>query len=478
MLAVTVLVTVVVGAAFDARRRHPELSPWHRLVPADEMTAADIGPDTTLEEYLRREAAVFEQVRREIEQPLAENDRTPANRYNLQGIASPTRLARDYNRTFEIGPAEPRGGVLLVHGLSDAPYSMRALAERLGDAGYYALALRMPGHGAVPAGLTLATWQDWMAAVRLGARHVSARAGAGRPFFIVGYSNGGALAVKYALDTADGQPGPRPDRLVLLSPMIGVTPFARLASVLSLLSPIPYFDRAAWLDVLPEYNPFKFNSFPTNAGRQTYDLTTALAAELAAQRSDGRLRRIPPILTFQSLVDATVSTDAVVKTLYSALPPNGSELVVFDMNRAAGLDPFIRSADRAMLRALFDRSTARDYGVTVISNASRETLDAAAWRVPAGSTAVGQTPLGLAWPRGVFSLSHVAIPFPPDDPVYGVGEPGRPSTHVRLGALSPRGEKSVLTVPLDTLMRATCNPFFPYMADRVVAWVEGSSLVP
>ena len=51
--------------------------------------------------------------------------------------------------------------------------------------------------------------------------------------------------------------------------MIGVTPFARLSSVISALSPIPYFDRAAWLDVLPEYNPFKFNSFPANAARQT-----------------------------------------------------------------------------------------------------------------------------------------------------------------------------------------------------------------
>ena len=28
-------------------------------------------------------------------------------------------------------------------------------------------------------------------------------------------------------------------------------------------------------------------------------------------------------------------------------------------------------------------------------------------------------PLGLSWPRDVFSLSHVAIPFPPSDLAYG-----------------------------------------------------------
>lgn len=27
--------------------------------------------------------------------------------------------------------------------------------------------------------------------------------------------------------------------------------------------------------------------------------------------------------------------------------------------------------------------------------------------------------LGLEWPAGVLSLSHVALPFPPDDPLYG-----------------------------------------------------------
>ena len=478
LIAVTILATVIVGGALDARRRHPELSPWHRLVPAAEMTAGDIRPETTLDEYLQREAAVFDQVHREIELALPEADRTAANRYNLQGISSPSRLPRDYNRTFEVTPPNPRGGVLLVHGLTDAPYSMRALAERLGQSGYYALALRMPGHGAVPGGLTKATWKDWSAAVRLGARHAAARGGAGHPLVVVGYSNGGALAVKYALDVLDGYDGPKPQRIVLMSPMIGVNPLARLSSLLGLLAPIPYFDRAAWLDMLPEYNPFKFNSFPTNAARQTFDLTRALASQIAAHRDDGALKALPPILTFQSLVDATVSTEAVVKVLYAALPANGSELVMFDLNRSAGLDPFIRPADRAMIDTLFDRKASRPYTVTVISNASRETLDVEAYRVPAGSTTVDRTRLGLAWPGDVFSLSHVAIPFPVDDPVYGAARTDVASGSVRLGLLSPRGERSVLTVPIDTLMRATYNPFFPYMADRIVHWIDDGAGQP
>ena len=50
---------------------------------------------------------------------------------------------------------------------------------------------------------------------------------------------------------------PRADRLVLLSPMIGVSPFARFAWMMSVFGWVPYFEQSRWLDVLPEYLPFK-----------------------------------------------------------------------------------------------------------------------------------------------------------------------------------------------------------------------------
>jgi hypothetical protein len=46
---------------------------------------------------------------------------------------------------------------------------------------------------------------------------------------------------------------------------------------------------------------------------------------------------------------------------------------------------------------------------------------------------------------------------------------------VRLGTLSPRGERAVLTVPIDTLMRVSCNPFFPYLAERLTAWTDAAT---
>jgi len=48
---------------------------------------------------------------------------------------------------------------------------------------------------------------------------------------MVRFTNGGALALKYALDALDDNTLAQPDRLVLISPMIGITSFARFVGL-------------------------------------------------------------------------------------------------------------------------------------------------------------------------------------------------------------------------------------------------------
>jgi alpha-beta hydrolase superfamily lysophospholipase len=469
--AVLIFSTLVVGGAFDARRRLPDLDAWHRHAPPD-ATAADLPDTTTLADYLRREDAVFRDVHERIERTSAGTALPPADRYDTRSRSYPSRIGSDWNRTHEIVPEGAiAGGALLVHGLTDSPYSMRAVGDTLRAGGYYGLALRMPGHGTVPAGLTTAVWEDWLAAVRLGVRHVRSRIGPDKPLVLVGYSNGGALVLKYALDGVERGERALPARLVLISPMIGVAPSAPLARVISLLGPIPYFEKARWLDVMPEYNPFKYNSFPANGAVQTWRLTTELQAQILRLGKAGRLKALPPVLAFQSLVDATVSIDAVVHALFDQLDANGSELVVFDINRLSGLEPFIDPASATLLTRLTDLSPRR-YGRALVTNGDRDSLDVVERAIRPERTAIETRALGLAWPPEMFSLAHIALPFAADDEVYG-RNPKTPSLDVvRLGTLSPRGEKSVLTVPVDTLMRVSCNPFFPYLAERLTAWTD------
>ena len=61
----------------------------------------------------------------------------------------------------------------------------------------------------------------------------------------------------------------------------------------------------------------------------------------------------------------------------------------------------------------------------------------------------------------------MAIPIPPDDPLYGVIEHPDADPRLKIGDLSPRGEKQVLTVPVNIMMRLRHNPFFDYMEKRL-----------
>src|SRR4029077_12928708 len=96
------------------------------------------------------------------------------------------------------------------------------------------------------------------------------------------------------------------------------------------------------------------------------------------------------------------------------------------------------------------------FRVTLVTNVNPGTAEVEARSRAAGSLEVTRTPLGLPWPVGVYSLSHVAVPIPPDDPAYGAGSSplGPPFPW---GALAVKGETGVLRVPDRLLMRLRYN---------------------
>jgi alpha-beta hydrolase superfamily lysophospholipase len=467
VMIATALVVVFLGRTYGAIQG-PPLRPWHTFAPAelDDDTLAE----ATWEDYLAAEDAAFREVDENVVQHLAAQDELPANRYFAASPLYPPHFQTDWNRSFISMPqGEPKGAAVLLHGLTDSPYSVRHLARLYTDRGFVAVAIRLPGHGTVPGGLTSVTWHDWMAATKLAVREAVARVGAGKPLHIVGYSNGGALAVKYVLDTLYDDKLARPQRVVLFSPMIGVTAFARFAWLAGLPADLfPAAVKASWLDIVPEYNPFKYNSFPVNAAVQSYNLTVALQEEIEKAATQGRLKDMPPVLTFQSLVDFTINVHALATALYDKLPANGSELVLFDINRSRNLSLLMRSSAETVLSSLV-RPAPRNFDLSVITNDGSSDGSVAEKLTTAGSTEETTRPLGMRFPPGVFSLSHIAMPFPPDDGLYGGFPAPRPTPEfgINLGTLDLRGENGVLVVSLDTAMRMSYNPFYPYVIDLI-----------
>lgn len=466
LLVLTVVAaTLIVARAWDSQRG-PPLEPWHTYVPND-MHASQIDK-VDWAEYVKAEEAIFRDVRAEVVDKVEAQAHALGNRFYAGSPIYPGNFAHDWNRSYILEPDRtPVGAVVLLHGLTDSPYSLRHIARRYRELGFVAVAIRMPAHGTVPAALTDVEWEDWDAATRLAVREAVRLAGPSKPLHIVGFSNGGALAMKYALDALENDRLVRPDRLILISPMIGITSFARFVGIASLPALLPAFAKAAWLGIVPEFNPFKYNSFPVNGARQTHRLTVALQDRIRRSARDGRLDRLPPVLTFQSVVDFTVSTPAILSALYAHLPANGSELVLFDLNRAAIVGPLMRNAAESVLtRILADPP--RKFRTVTITNAGIDTYDVVERVMEAGASTEQTRPLALAFPAGIFSLSHVALPFPLSDSLYGM-QPDKTDEFfgVHLGSIAPRGERGVLILNLDTLLRVSSNPFFPYLLERI-----------
>jgi len=454
-------------------RSGPTVQPWHVVELESEFTADQAAEVRTLADYRRLEERLEQEMDAKVFAVTPKGPDYALLRYSAGSASDPRQWSPNWNHSFELGPEDALGGVLLLHGMSDSPYSLRALGESLAGRGYRVLGLRMPGHGTIPSGLRTVTWEDMAAATRLGVRHLAESLG-DKPIHLMGYSTGGALALDYTLNALKGMAVPTPASLVLVSPAIGITPLAALTPWFDRLARLPGLDQLAWTANLPEFDPFNYNSFSVNASVQVHRMTRSAAAWVRAMAAEGPIQSFPPTLILLTAVDATVSPDAVADQLLKHLASDGHELILYDINRFALKAPLIVADPGPLTRRLIDDATL-PFAVTLITNASPDSRQVVARRKPAFSgNFTASEPLNLAWPDDTISLSHVDLPFPPDDPLYGLYPP-KERGQMFLGQLAIRGERGVLKIPAQWLLRLRHNPFYDYQERRVIEWIERAS---
>jgi carboxylesterase len=205
--------------------------------------------------------------------------------------------------------AEPyfhRGGdtaVLLCHGFTGTPASLRPWAEYLAAAGLTVSVPRLPGHGTTWQEMARTRWEDWYAEVDRGYEELRGQAS---EIFVMGLSLGGCLALRMAELRGPGVSG-----LVLVNPSLAPdTKLFLLAPVLRYVVPsLPGLASDIKRDGVQELG---YDRVPVRAAATLPALWRLTASRL------GEVTQ--PVLVYRSATDHVVGP-ASMRVLRAGLPP-------------------------------------------------------------------------------------------------------------------------------------------------------------
>ena len=87
---------------------------------------------------------------------------------------------------------ESKDGIYIIHGFTNTTYETRDLAKYLGEQGFYAKAINLPGHGTTPEDCNRTKFTDWIEFTEQGVAEMSSRCD---NVYVIGISMGSDLAL-------------------------------------------------------------------------------------------------------------------------------------------------------------------------------------------------------------------------------------------------------------------------------------------
>lgn len=229
------------------------------------------------------------------------------------------RIFQTADRTAELNWNAPqqwqpsgtaKGGVLLVHGLGDSPWSFHDIGRTLADQGYIVRTVLLPGHGTRPEDMLDVTLQQWQQVVREQAAQLSREV---PKVYLGGFSTGANLVLDYAYEH-DNIAG-----LLLFSPAF------RSDSAYVWLTPWISWARP-WLaapdaDGRPTQTPVRYLNVPTNGFAQFHH-----SSVLARQRLEQK-PYTKPVFMVVTEHDSVLDTGFVLDSFNQRFTHPGSRLV-------------------------------------------------------------------------------------------------------------------------------------------------------
>jgi carboxylesterase len=225
-------------------------------------------------------------------------------------------------------------GVLVCHGFTGSPRTIRPWAEHLAAAGLTVRAPRLPGHGTTWQDLNRTGWQDWFGVVEGAFDELSGRC---EQVFVVGLSMGGCLALRLAQVKGGTVRG-----LVVVNPSLA--PDTRLFMLAPVLKHVlPSVPGIAGDIKKPGGDEGGYDRVPVRAAASLGPLWKLTARHLSELTQ--------PVLVYRSTVDHVVGP-ASMRLLQAALPgaevrplPNSYHVATLDNDAPeifAGTLAFIR----------------------------------------------------------------------------------------------------------------------------------------
>jgi carboxylesterase len=190
-------------------------------------------------------------------------------------------------------------GVLVLHGFTGNPSSMRGIAERVADAGFTVELPLLPGHGTSVEDMVPTRWEDWFAAAEEAYLDLAART---QRVVVAALSMGGTLACRLAISH------PEICGLALVNPLVESPDPAFVGAVRDLLESGTETAPSIGSDIaMPETREETYDATPLAPALSLFDA----AGELSAQLPEIRC----PVLLLSSREDHVVA------------PTNGDRLV-------------------------------------------------------------------------------------------------------------------------------------------------------
>lgn len=352
-----------------------------------------------------------------------------------QQRTSPPNIV-DLIAPFELRQNNNHKAVLLIHGLTDSPFTYHDLAQIYFQQGYTVRTLLLPGHGTAADALSSINAKQWQQAVDYAIKRTI------KDFdqvILGGYSTGAALLLNYLTVKPAN---PKITALMLFSP--ATEPHNKNGWLAKWIDRIPFVN---WIDKDADIDFAKYESFPFNAATAADDAMRSIALPELIERQLPNLA----IFSVMSDVDTTIDTRASLLLL--------SALHDVKIRPANSLDTLVYYGDKTTITSDFPK----DYRVL-------------------------NPQCKNATCKNIHGISHIAVVNSPDNPYYGIAGAYRncgsyldddtlykQCKTTEKPNIGERTAENIAAFP--TFQRLTYNPYFTEQAlyiKQFIKQVEGS----